>query len=48
VLIFYDLTDETSFHNISDWLSAVEEHIGTDVVIMLIGNKLDVVQEEES
>jgi len=42
-LIFYDLTDENSFNNVADWLSAVEEHIGNDVVIMLIGNKLDVV-----
>ncbi|CAK8690662.1 ras and EF-hand domain-containing protein homolog [Clavelina lepadiformis] len=42
VLLLYDCTYETSFLNVRDWMSAVEDGAGRLLPTMLIGNKFDV------
>ena len=44
-LLFYDITDESSFKNIKNWLEAICKHTDEGIVIMLVGNKLDLVEK---
>ena len=42
IVAAYDVTNETSFNNISTkWMKAIEKHASADVVKMIIGNKCD-------
>ena len=43
-LIVYDITKRSSFDNISSWLSDIKQLADKDCIIALIGNKLDLVQ----
>ena len=40
-LIVYDITKEQSFMSVRKWIEEVKEHAEPDIVIMLVGNKLD-------
>ncbi|XP_035037031.1 ras-related protein Rab-26 [Hippoglossus stenolepis] len=41
LLLFYDVTNKTSFDNIQAWLTEIHEYAQQDVVLMLLGNKAD-------
>ena len=41
----YDITKETSFNSVKKWLEEVKEHSEPDIVIMLVGNKLDICEK---
>ena len=41
IFLVYDITDPSSFEEAEYWLSIPRKHSDADVVIMLIGNKLD-------
>ncbi len=47
-MLFYDLTDKITFDHASDWLGEIHEHTADDIVIMLVGNKQDLVQDDPS
>jgi small GTP-binding protein len=40
-LLVYDITSQTSFHNISRWLHELRDHANRDVVLAVVGNKKD-------
>jgi len=40
-VIVYDVTSRTSFANINRWVEYVREERGSDVIIALVGNKID-------
>lgn len=40
-LIVYDVTNRSSYESVPQWLSDVRQLAGNDVVVMLIGNKID-------
>ncbi|ORZ25779.1 GTPase [Absidia repens] len=40
-LLVYDITRQTSFQNVTHWLKELREHADPNIVIMLVGNKLD-------
>lgn len=44
-LIVYDLTKENSFNSVKKWMEEVKEHAEPDIVIMLVGNKLDICEK---
>ena len=46
-LIVYDITKRSSFENITLWLTDLKKLADKDCVIALIGNKLDIVQNNE-
>ena len=52
ILLLYDITDRSSFDNIEGWIDSITESLGKNhdskYVIILIGNKLDLVKEDES
>ncbi|KAM4025074.1 ras-related protein Rab-26 [Anomaloglossus baeobatrachus] len=45
LLLLYDITNKTSFDNIQAWLTEIHEYAQKDVVIMLLGNKVDSTNE---
>ena len=46
ILLVYDVTDEKSFGNISNWIRNIEQHATESVNKMLIGNKCDMVDKK--
>jgi len=40
-LLCYDITSYSSFSNIARWLSELRDHANRDVVLLVVGNKLD-------
>ena len=47
-LLVYDITKEKSFKNVETWLTEVKEHAEPDIVLMLVGTKLDICQRDPS
>ncbi|XP_023377207.1 ras-related protein Rab-26 isoform X1 [Pteropus vampyrus] len=45
LLLLYDVTNKASFDNIQAWLTEIQEYAQHDVVLMLLGNKVDSTQE---
>ena len=52
ILLLYDITDRDSFDNIERWVDSIKNSIDSKVeskyAIILIGNKLDLAQEDET
>jgi small GTP-binding protein len=44
--IVYDVTNETSFSNLPFWYNLIKEATDADIVIYLIGNKIDLIYEQ--
>ena len=47
-LIVYDITKDQSFLSVKKWMEEVKEHAEPDIVIMLVGNKLDICEKTPS
>lgn len=47
-LLFFDLTDKSTFHNTESWLKEIKNYTEENTAIMLVGNKYDLVQENPS
>uniref|UniRef100_A0A8D2JS21 small monomeric GTPase n=1 Tax=Sciurus vulgaris TaxID=55149 RepID=A0A8D2JS21_SCIVU len=45
LLLLYDVTNKASFDNIQAWLSEIQEYAQHNVVLMLLGNKVDSAHE---
>ncbi|KAI3908319.1 hypothetical protein MKX01_027341 [Papaver californicum] len=41
ILLVYDVTDESSFNNIKNWIKNIEQHASDNVNKILVGNKAD-------
>lgn len=41
IIIVYDITDQTSFENVKQWLGEIERYASENVVKLLVGNKAD-------
>ena len=41
VIFVYDITEEDSFKNLNFWVDSVEEVLGKDIILGLVGNKID-------
>ena len=46
-LLVYDLTIFETFMKIKDWVKTLKESVGNDIVIVIVGNKFDLVNKEE-
>ena len=40
-LLVYDITKHNSFENVEKWLQELREHADSNIVVMLVGNKVD-------
>ena len=47
-LLVYDITKENTFSNLQTWLENLKAHADQDIIIMLVGNKLDLVEQDPS
>ena len=47
VFLCFDLTREDTFQNVQTWLTDVRAHAEADVLIYLLGSKVDLVEERE-
>lgn len=45
ILVMYDVTSAPSFHHVRDWLGSIQESIEDGAVVMILANKLDLVEE---
>ncbi|OHS93944.1 GTP-binding protein YPT31/YPT8 [Tritrichomonas foetus] len=41
IVIVYDITERRSFNSLSEWTSLIRENLRPDILIALVGNKLD-------
>ncbi|CAN1230888.1 Ras-related protein RABE1c, partial [Linum grandiflorum] len=48
ILLVYDVTDESSFNNIRNWIRNIEQHASDNVNKVLVGNKADMDDSKRS
>jgi len=41
IALVYDVTNEQSFNQINYWMNNIKNHAGSDVIVVLFGNKID-------
>ena len=41
VFLVYDITREDTFLNVQEWLLEVKQHASSEVIVYLLGNRLD-------
>ena len=46
-MVFYDVTSEISFKNVRNWITNIQEGIEDETVLMLLGNKVDLLEDTE-
>jgi small GTP-binding protein len=46
-LIVYDITKKESFENVQNWLGDIRSYADEDVGLLLIGNKVDMVDQRQ-
>ena len=47
IVIVYDVTDAKSFKSVSNWIESILDNAHKEVAIILLGNKIDLVQERQ-
>lgn len=47
-MLFYDLSDRKSFEHVHEWLKLIHDHTEDGIVILLIGNKYDLIINDPS
>lgn len=47
VIVMYDVTSESSFTNVRNWMSCIQETASEERVLLLIGNKSDLPVEDD-
>ena len=47
IMLVYDITNERSFENLKRRIREIEEHASTDVQIMILGNKYDLLDRRQ-
>ncbi|KAK3729470.1 hypothetical protein QZH41_019787, partial [Actinostola sp. cb2023] len=48
ILIFYDVTAESSFINLKSWMSSVEEEAEENAALMVVGSKIDLAEDSNT
>jgi GTPase SAR1 family protein len=41
IILVYDVTQEPTFNNITNWLKKIDSHASEDVARVLVANKID-------
>ena len=47
VLVVYDITNRKEYNNVEGWLTELKQYAGTNINIMLVGNKCDMIHHRE-
>lgn len=40
-ILVYDITDEDSFQKVKNWVKELKKMLGSDIVLAIVGNKID-------
>lgn len=43
----YDVTKKDTFVHVKKWLDELKDHAEPDIVVVLVGNKVDLVEENK-
>lgn len=46
-LVVFDVTNEGSFYKAQNWVEELHEKVGHDIVIALVGNKMDLLNNDD-
>uniref|UniRef100_A0A0B7BKP7 EF-hand domain-containing protein n=1 Tax=Arion vulgaris TaxID=1028688 RepID=A0A0B7BKP7_9EUPU len=46
IIVMYDVAVESTFTSVRNWMNSVQEHVEPGTVIMLLGNKLDISEDD--
>ena len=47
ILLLYDITKQSSFNNIREWIQDIREEVSQKAIIFLIGNKIDLADQRK-
>ena len=47
MIISYDVTDESTFENIRNWVDSLNSHAQVHTARILVGNKIDLVNDRK-
>ena len=47
IILIYDVTNTQTFENVKNWISQIKEEADPNVIIYLVGNKIDVPEEQK-
>ena len=47
IVLVYDLTNQSSFNHVENWVKQIRQKADPGIEIILVGNKLDLVEEQE-
>jgi Ras-related protein Rab-8A len=47
IILVYDVTDRKTFESVSSWMDHIKENADDDVEIMLVGNKIDMMEKRD-
>ena len=47
ILLLYDVTNIRTFENVKNWVSQIKEEASNDVIIYIVGNKIDMEKERK-
>ena len=46
IILIYDVTNKQTFENVKNWISQIKEEANPNVIIYLVGNKIDVPDDQ--
>jgi GTPase SAR1 family protein len=46
--VVYDITKQSTYDNVNKWIEDLKNQAEPDIVIMLVGNKMDLTQKNNS
>ena len=48
IMVLYDVTNKESFNDIDKWMTRINDNATSDVIVYLIGNKIDLHEEQRT
>ena len=47
IILIYDISNRKTFDNVKGWIESIKEEVSSKVLIVLVGNKIDKIEERE-
>ena len=47
IILIYDISQRKTFDNVKGWIESIKEEVSSKVLIVLVGNKIDKIEERE-
>jgi small GTP-binding protein len=46
IVLVYDVSDRSTFESVSEWMEHIKAHAESDVQVILVGNKMDIINKQ--